>query len=181
MQSEEHYTQLLILSSLGIKCGVYFPDYKTIHWDKLNELMSSNIYSLTNNPLLEPFSRMVEHYRSSSYNDLDLGLLGNDNISLFYDKEEIPSVFLNSNKRSIGRYTIIDNGECEISLPEDNIDFVYDMLEKGHNCAYCPAFKICTGNFKEVENAYPACREFFSDLYDAIEYSIEKKEAINNN
>ena len=181
MLSEEHYTQLLILSSLGIQCGVYFPDNTTVNWEKLNELISSNIYSLTNNPVIEPFNYVINQYSSNSYSDIDLSLLDNDKIYLFLDKEEIPSLFSNNNKRNIGKYMVLDNGECEISIPEDNIDFVYDMLEQGHDCAFCPAFKICTGNFKEVENAYPACRDFFSDLYDAIEYSIEKKEKIKDN
>ena len=176
MQSEEHYTQLLILSSLGIRCGIYFPDNTTINWTKLNELMSLNIYSLTNNPVIEPFNYMINQYNSNSYNDFDLGLLENNKMYLFFDKEEIPSLFSTGNKRNTGKYSLLYNREFEVSLPVNNIDFACDM----YNCTYCSGFKICTGHFKEVENAYPACREFFSDLHEAIEYSIEKKEAINN-
>ena len=174
--SEEHYTQLLILSSLGIQCGIYFPDNTAINWTKLNELMSLNIYSLTNNPVIEPFNYMINQYDSDLYNDFDLGMLENNKMYLFFDKEEISSLFLTGNKRNIGKYSLLDNGEFEISTPVNNIDFASGM----YNCAYCFGFKICTGHFKEVENAYPACRDFFSDLHEAIEYSIEKRDAINN-
>jgi len=165
-----------ILSSLGIHCGIRFVNGKT-NWNIVNDLMHNIIYSKVPRAGLEPFDYILREYREDELTDFNMVLFQN------------PSKYLHVNRD--GKVTLtsedLDNGNFILESLTD-VDKLEDMeaykawftswqqlFIDNDPCAYCPAWRVCQGKFRDTAKEDNGCRQLFSDVMDAIDFKNEKQ------
>lgn len=164
-------TDLHLLSSLGIACGLEFGD-GPLPWGKVNDLMHYAIYSQTDHAPIEPFSYIATHYRSNRFTDFDSVYFSSPARFVYIDADW--HVALSRADLKSGNFV----GDGPAALADVTGSKAYaawrtrwqELMLQDAACAYCPAFRICTGRFLSNGAVEPGCKEFFSDMMDAAEY-----------
>lgn len=164
-----NYSELKILSSLGIQCGILL-DQQPINWDLLSDLLNYALYTRIDHGHIDPFKYLVKHYRDNGPTDF--------NRVYFND----PSTYIHMDESGNMSFTaeLLEQGEY-IQQPIQNAEQLKatsvfkDIIYKWHDhfinytpCSRCPAWRICLGKFAYLENY--ECRTFFSEVLEAIEY-----------
>lgn len=166
----ESYTDLQILSSLGVNCGLYF-DENPIPWEEFNDLMDFVVYPKVPRATVEPFNYLITHYQPKESIDFRSVYFENPLRYVHVDTDE--NFALSANDLKNGNF--IFKG---ISLLEDienqegykkEIQRWKKSFHKITACSSCAGWRICKGYFSERIESNPGCSGSFSDLMDAAD------------
>lgn len=148
------YTDLKIMASLGIDCGILLDKDSKIDDEKLLDLASYYYMSLAPHATIEPFEFILRHLREES----------NENFDSVYFRN--PLLYI----------------DAEAATNETDLIDVYDLKLKYYynhfialdDCSKCPAFKICN---RRMSTVLSSCSLTMNEIY---EYA-EMKQNMNNN
>jgi radical SAM protein with 4Fe4S-binding SPASM domain len=172
--SESNYTNLHILASLGIDCGIYFADKEKINWESLNDLMTYSVYGKVNHASIEPFNFLASHYNPGQMTDFSSVYFENPQMYLHIDANE--NIALTS--EDLKNENFVLQGLDKLNQVFDNEKFQetihswqqYFLQKEG--CAYCQAWRVCMGKFSESYEKNQGCRQFFADMMDAADHFL---------
>lgn len=192
--SKKNYTDLQILSSLGIECGVYFTD--TVHWENMTDLMHYTIYGKAEHAPVQPFFYIAANYRpdhitdfSSVYfdNPLEFVQMGSHgNLAALPGRlttadpakeggHSLPAVEKDDRDSDLnGTGSGIKEALCP-HTPGENPEAVRDRYMKdlddhfllNDGCAWCRAWRVCLGRFKDQAGYPQDCSRFFTEMMAA--------------
>lgn len=176
--NKANFTNLHILASLGIDCGISF-DEGDVDWEALNDLMTYAIYAKVKHASVEPFLYAAKHYSPERLTDFSTVYFENPQFYLHIDKDE--NIALTSKDLKAGKF--IAKGIAALETINENklyqdSEFAWqEFFLKDNHCAYCQAWRVCMGKFTETVEKTPGCRQFFTDMMDAADYyqTAEKK------
>jgi radical SAM protein with 4Fe4S-binding SPASM domain len=177
---EETYTDLQLMSSLGINCGLYF-DENPINWKECTDLMDFVVYPKVPRATVEPFHYIITEYQPKETINFSGVYFNNPEKYLHIDKNE--NVALTAENLTAGKYLF--NGVEQIqNIAENKAYKAYFQTwkKKFHKisaCSACPAWRICGGFFENRLESNPGCREAFSELIDAADLHYNNKEKEN--
>lgn len=166
-----NFTNLHILASLGIDCGVSF-DENNVDWEAMNDLMTYAVYSKVNHASVEPFQYIAQSYDPSRFTEFSSVYFDNPQTYLYIDKDE--NIALNSKDLKQGKF--IAKGLDALPGIHENEKFTESLhawqafFLKEDGCAYCQAWRVCLGKFSETYDKNPGCRQFFADLMEAADH-----------
>ena len=169
-----NYTNLHILASLGIDCGINFVENEKINWESLNDLMTYAIYGKVNHASIEPFNFIASHYNPGQLTDFSSVYFENPHAYLHIDKDE--NIAMTSSDLKKGKY--ICSGIQSFHQIHENEKYkeaVHSWQEfflKTEGCAYCQAWRVCLGKFAESFEKNQGCRPFFVDMMDAADHFL---------
>ena len=169
--NKANYTNLHILASLGVDCGIFFGENE-IDWSALNDLMTYAIYAKVGHATIEPFMYAVKHYSPDKLTDFGTVYFENRESYLHIDKDE--NIAHTSKDLKAGKF--IATGVEALSQIRENkfyqdAEYAWQEFFLNENpCAYCQAWRICVGKFTETFEKNPGCRQFFIDLMDAADF-----------
>jgi hypothetical protein len=179
---EKNLTDLMILASLGIDCGIFWDNKKNeeIDWEALNDLMHYAIYSRAKHAPIEPFHYLVSKYNPQKPTDFSSVYFDNPRRYLHIDEGENIALTY----RDLLRKNYIDKGISSVDTIEANQKYIefqtrwQNFFLKTEPCAFCSGWRICLGKFSSTYQKNPGCKDFFSDLMDASDFyrDLKKKE-----
>lgn len=164
------YTNLRILSSIGIPCGIHFgkidPD-----WDVINDLMYYSVYGKVKHASIEPFEYVTSQYKPDIYTDFSAVYFNDPHQSVHmneFGKIALTAEDLVSNKfiTDIEHFDSIEQNP----LYKEGLKRWQQFFLDNHLCSYCPAWRVCLGKFADKAEVNSVCKKFFSDLMDAADY-----------
>jgi len=168
--SDENYTSIRILSSLGIETAVVFNREK-IDWERLNDLMSYAFFAQGPHADIAPF-----HYVSTRYNKngrTDFGAIYFDDPSTYLHLDKQGRVALSAEDLRAGHFLIEDIEMIEqIEKHEkyrEGLERWREVFLRGFGCASCPGWRICLGKFSRTPLDGQGCRGFFTEMMDKVE------------
>lgn len=168
---KKNFTDLRILSSLGVPCGLVFGE-KKVNWDAVNDLMCYAIYGKVPHSPIEPFYFAASNYNPNKYVDLRSVYFENPKRYLHVNEEE--HIFLSSQELIDGHY--IENRLAMLDSITQNDEYKKRLnlwqtfFLESDGCAYCQGWRVCLGMFSSQSKENPGCKSFFSDLMDAADY-----------
>lgn len=181
-EKEKNFTDLMILASLGIDCGIFLGNEgnETIDWEAMDDLMHYAIYTRTRHAAIEPFHYVASNYNPKKPTDFGSVYFDNPRRYLHVDKEENIAL----THKNLLRKSFIDKGIGSIDTITDNQKYIesqtrwQDFFLKTGTCASCPSWRVCLGKFSSTYEQNPGCKDFFSDLMDASDFyrDLKKKE-----
>lgn len=166
----ETYTDLQILSSLGINCGLAF-GAEFIPWEEFNELMDFVVYPKVPRATVEPFNYLITQYQPKESIDFRSVYFENPERYVHVDRDE--NFALSANDLKNGRF--IFNGIDALKDIENHPEYrkaLQQWKKSFHKitpCSSCAGWRICRGFFEERLESNPGCREAFSELMDAAD------------
>ena len=159
-ESETSYTDLKVMSSLGVDCGLYMAPGKKMSDDSFLDLASYYFMSPVPHATIEPFEHILRH--------LDVE-----------KSEGFKSVFFEDPLK----FTLISSLDIFDECEHNNIDNDFAIKIKEHyqhfidldECAKCPAFKICD---KQMFQKLNECQKTMNEVYEYAELrnSINSKQ-----
>jgi hypothetical protein len=168
--SDENYTSIRILSSLGIETAVVFQQDK-IEWGRLLDLMSYAFFAQAPHAGIAPFHYVTTRYKKNERTDFGAVYFGDPWTYLHLDKQG--RVALSAEDLEAGHFLFEDIEKIE--KIDENQNYL-ESLEKwreiflhGFGCASCPGWRICLGKFSRTAPNGPGCREFFAEMMDRVE------------
>lgn len=156
-KSQTVFTDLKILSSLGIDCGIQIEDNVKIDDEKLLDLASYYYMSPVRHATIEPFEFILRHLRDES----------NESFSTVYFENQLQFLKISSAEDVV----LEESEEKEFDV---KMDTYYKHFMELDNCSKCPAFKICN---RQMESKLNACSVTMNEIY---EYA-ELRNDMNNN
>lgn len=175
--NSENLTSLRILSSLGVHCGLYFPDgIPVFPWDGINDLMHYSVYGKANHTPIEPF-----HYAEKSYKPQETFYFHTpffENPGRFLHIDNEGNIALSSRELAAGDF-ICSGVETidtitEIAEYQTRLSQWHEYFLENDDCAYCQAWRVCRGLYLKQCREDEQCREFFKDFLDALDFSYSK-------
>ena len=168
--SDENYTNIRILSSLGIETAAAF-NLKKIDWERLNDLMSYAFFAQAPHAPIDPF-----HYVSSRYDKnrrTDFGAVYFDDPRTYLHLDKEGRVALSSEDLEAGRFLfehieMIEQIEKHEKY-QQGLNRWREVFLHGFGCASCPGWRICLGKFSRTPLTGQGCREFFTEMMDQVE------------
>lgn len=140
------FTDLKIMSSMGVDCGILFDADVKIEDDKLLDLASYYYMSPAPHATIEPFEFILRHLRDES-------------------NESFDSIYFKNPLRYANAGT-----ESDIENFEDNFDLrlhnYYTHFMQLDDCSKCPAFKICN---RKMSDILSSCSEIMNEIYEYAE------------
>jgi hypothetical protein len=179
-QHESNFTGLRILSSLNIACGLYF-DEEANNWDSINDLMHYAIYTNAAHAPIEPFNWITLNYQPTEY--IDYSVVYFNDPTKYIHIDERGQIALTAEDLAKGNY--IDQGIISLNSIHKNKKIIqaensrYEIMLQMNECAFCRAFRICLAKFHSIRNKDQTCKIFFSDLMDAADYALSKRNKVN--
>lgn len=175
----ENLTAARILSSLGVMCGLSFENNaQPVDWDQLSDLLYYDTYGTANHAPIEPFNYTVSHYNpqeplyfTTPYFDNPFRFLHIDadwNIALS-GKKLTDEEYIASGIEALE--TIEENERYKKSISGEEAYFI-----ENKRCAYCPGWRVCRGSFERTCEKNEQCRQFFTDLLEAAEYTHNNRQ-----
>lgn len=165
---KENYTDLQIMTSLGIAGGLWFRG-NTIPWEEFNDLMTYSIYPKVYRADIEPFAYILRNYGRDQSLTFPVNNFDNPMRYLHVDKEE--NVALTAEKLKNGEYLF--QGLSNLDDIQNCKPFL-DWKKKAHKpfmnittCGSCPAWRICGGSLAFTLENNPGCRAAMEELFDA--------------
>lgn len=172
-------TELSIISSLGIACGVYFKDI-SINWEHMIDLMHYAVYSQGNHAPIEPFQYIVSHYKPLSNTDFS-PVYFNDPLKFIHidDKGQIA---FTAEELCHGHYfcegvSSIAN-MASMQAYEDRLHKWQEHFLEFSDCSSCPSWRVCQGKFSDTRDKDSGCRLFFSNMVEAAEFYQKKTDNV---
>lgn len=152
-------TDLKVLSSLGVDCGILIEDNHIMEDDKLLDLASYCYMSPAAHATIEPFEYILRHLSDEN--------ITNFNAVYFRD----PLLYTEVN-------TVEDATMFESITSEDDfrekMDCYYKHFMDLDECSKCAAFKICN---HQMKNKLEDCKKTMNEIYEFAECRNE----LNNN
>lgn len=181
-KSEETYTDLQLMASLGINCGLTF-DKAPINWSECSDLMDFVMYPKVPRATVEPFHFIITDYQPKEFINFSGVYFNNPERYLHIDKDENVAL----------TYEMLQNKEYLFT----GIEFIEDYKNhKGYKtyfqawkkkfqkitaCSSCPAWRICGGFFEDRIATNPGCSAAFSELINAADLHYNNKSKDNQN
>lgn len=172
--SDENYTTLRILSSLGVETAVVFSP-GMVSWARLSDLMSYAFFAQGLHAPIAPF-----HYVAARYDPnrrTGFGAVYFDDPSCYLHLDEGGRVFLSEEDQRKG-YFLFDDLEKIEEIEKD--DRYLEALERwrevflqGFGCASCPGWRVCLGRFSQGGRQGSECRDFFTEMMDKVEKFLQ--------
>jgi hypothetical protein len=173
VHKQKNLTDVRILSSLGIMCGIYFEDMgKSVNWDLIDDLLYYDVYGGVEHAPIEPFFYAVSHYDPKELLYFTTPYF--DNPTQFVHIDEDFNLALSRSLLEQGVYfasglEALDNIEAnEHYIAAQRRDEHYFI--ENRRCAYCPAWRICRGYFEIYCKKDTDCLQFFNDVLEAVGY-----------
>jgi hypothetical protein len=175
----KNLTDLMILASLGIHCGIFFGNEgnETVDWEAIDDLMHYAIYTRTRHATIEPFHYVASNYDPKKPTDFGSVYFDNPRRYLHMDKEENIAL----SHQDLLHQKFIDKGTGALDTITGNQKYIksqtswQDFFLKTATCAYCPSWRVCLGKFSSTYEQNPGCKDFFSDLMDASDFYRDLK------
>lgn len=168
------YRDIQILASLGISTGLFFEEEMPMS-DEIKDLVAYAFYSPIKHGTIEPFHTMEllycgENYvspKDASYEDSSRYIHINEKLEMAKSARNLKEGhFIGKGQKVI--YDIYHG----LEQPEREWQ---NFFIQSHPCSFCPAFRICSGYFSEVD-----CDESHKDLMMNILEGIEHAKRIKN-
>ena len=140
------FTDLKIMSSLGVDCGILLVDGVKVDDEKLLDLASYYYMSPVPHATMEPFEFILRHLRDESNESFQSVYFRNP--LLYIDAESV-----------INETVLVDDYELKL-LHYYNHFMILD------DCSKCPAFKICN---KKMFNMLSSCSQTMNEIYEYAE------------
>lgn len=157
-KSETVFTDLKILASIGIDCGISLEKDYIIDDEKFLDLASYYYMSPASHATIEPFEFIVRHVTDEC----------NNNFNYIYFSDPI----------YYKEISILEEVTSELLKHDNNLDVkmeeYYSHFLKLDNCSKCPAFKICN---RQMSSHLNNCQQTMNEVF---EYA-ELRNDINNN
>jgi hypothetical protein len=177
VHNQKNLTDVRILSSLGIMCGIYFEDtVKPVNWYLIDDLLCYDVYGRAEHAPIEPFFYAVSHYDPRE--PLFFTTPYFDNPTQFLHIDEDFHIALSRGLLENGDY-FASGAEALDHIEED--EHYREALRRDENyfienrrCAYCPAWRMCRGYFESYCKKDENCLQFFNDVLEAVEYKRNK-------
>lgn len=147
-KSPNVYTDLKILSSIGIDCGIQLEDNCKIDDDKLLDLASYYYMSPARHATIEPFEFILRHLRDES--NESFGSVYFDNPLQFLEVHSCEDV-------------INDQLEDDFDI---RMQVYYNHFMDLDDCSKCPAFKICN---HAMESKLTSCSTTMNEIFEYAE------------
>ncbi len=156
-QSETVYTDLKVMSSLGVDCGLLIDSNSILCDDKLLDLASYYYMSPASHASIEPFEFILRHLSDEKNESFD---------TIYFSNPLL--------------YTRISSVEEAVEFNNSVDDFFnirmanyYSHFMDLDQCSKCSAFKICSHN---LQDKLQSCESTLSEIY---EYAECRNELIN--
>lgn len=168
---KRNYTDLQILSSLGIHCGIYF-DGKSTDWDSMNDLMHYSVYGKAGHAPVEPFHYIVSNYTTGKITNFDAMYFDDPEIFLHLDEEM--NIALSSSDLAMNKF--IGKGRDDLENIHENPTFLKKKQDwqqhflQPNDCASCRSWRVCGGKFADCLELNPGCENFFTEMMNASDY-----------
>ncbi|NTW32213.1 MAG: hypothetical protein HGB12_06260 [Bacteroidetes bacterium] len=170
---KENFTNIHILASLGIDCGVFFGE-NNLDWEALNDLMTYSVYSKAHHATIEPFHFIINNYNPTRTTDFSSVYFNNPYTYLHIDSEE--NIAITKNDLIEGKYIASGiNLIPDISENEKYKEALHSWQEfflQENGCAFCQAWRVCMGKFSTSIKDNPGCSKFFVDMMEAADYFL---------
>ena len=140
------YSDLKIMSSLGVDCGILFESEAKIEDDKFLDLASYYYMSPVPHATMEPFEFILRHLHDEDNRSFD-SIYFKD--SLLYTE--------------VGAETDVESFEENFDLKLQNYYIHFMQLD---DCSKCPAFKICN---RKMSAILSSCSETMNEVYEYAE------------
>lgn len=179
-ENDENLVNVQILSTLGIYTGIFFNNKEKTDWEKVNELMNIYIYSLLllAHAPIEPFTYLTENYHPEKYLFFNTPYFENPKKYLFIDDD----FNIGLTQKDLKEKKFITSGYSKLHMITENLQYQQGINNWHHhflentNCSSCAAWRICQGCFNEVCDKNKACRQFFLELIDAVDFYYLRQE-----
>lgn len=148
------FTDLKIMASMGIDCGILLDDGVKVDDEKLLDLASYYYMSPAPHATMEPFEFILRHLREES----------NESFESVYFKN--PLLYTDA-KSVLNETELVDDYELKLQ-------HYYNHFMTLDDCSKCPAFKICN---RKVSTVLSSCSQTMDEIY---EYA-EMRQNMNNN
>lgn len=170
LDSDENYTNIRILSSLGVETVAASILIK-IDWERLIDLMSYAFFAQAPHASIDPFHYISTHYDKNQRTDFGAVYFDDPHTYLHLDKEG--RVALSSEDLEAGHFLFeqiemieeIENHEKY----QQGLNRWREVFLNGFGCASCPGWRICLGKFSRTPFDGQGCREFFTEMMDQVE------------
>jgi hypothetical protein len=168
--SEENYTGIRLLSSLGLAAGVIFQE-PALNWEALTDLTSYAFFGLAPHAPIEPFHYLASHYDRHRRTDFSAVYFADP--AGFLHLDETGRVALCEGDLAFGNFICQDLGElqnlADSPAYQQRLEAWRDFFLQPEGCAYCQGWRVCLGKFRRSAKTGPGCQEFFTDLMRAVE------------
>lgn len=166
----ENYTNLRILSSLGIASAVIFREPEP-DWENLSDLMTYALLGMVPHAHIEPFHYIATHYDTSK--PMDFSAVYFDDPRRYLHVNEQGWVALTSKDLEAQNFILGDlqglDAMAEQEAYLNRLEAWRELFLAPEGCAYCPGWRVCLGKFRGTAGANPGCREFFTELMEVAE------------
>jgi len=168
--SRDNYTNLRILSSLGIASAVVLREPE-VDWENLSDLMTYALLGLAPHAPIEPFQFTATHYDCARQTDFSAVYFAdpcrylhvNEQGCVALTPEELEAQ--NFILEDVQGLDAVEEHEAYIRRLEAWRDFF--LAPEG--CAYCQGWRVCLGKFRFTADSNPGCKAFFAELIEAAE------------
>ena len=159
-KSEKVYTELKIMASTGIDCGLWIDG--PLDDEKFMDLASYNFMSPVKHASIEPFDNILRNLYSEKH----------DNFDAVYFNDKTKFIYLD-NYSNLSVLDMTDDEEFEHDV-QSKMECHYKHFLNLDKCSKCQAYKICN---HKLENLLSNCENTMEEVY---EYA-EMRHDIDNN
>lgn len=153
-KSASVYTDLKVLSSLGIDCGIWLEDEMPVEDDKLLDLASFYYMSQARHATIEPFEFIMRHLNEEHNISFDAVYFTNPLMYQHVESaEEIPTD------------ETLEHDDFKVKM-----ETYYKHFIDLDDCAKCPAFKICNYRMNKV---LTSCSTTMNEVFEYAEIRNE--------
>ena len=153
-ESETAFTDLKIMASLGVDCGIYMKEGTKMSDESFLDLASYYYMSPVAHATIEPFAFIQRHLTEEK----------NENFESIYFKN--PMMFISATSIE----EIEDFDACEDSDFDIKLRNYYKHFIELDTCSKCPAFKICD---KKMMSRLDDCQSSMAEIYEYAELRNE--------
>jgi len=166
----ENCVAVQILASLGVNAAIGLHS-GPVDWDACTDLAYYAFYSRTRKAAIEPFTFMAKNYRRKC---VDIGEPFLDSPRRYLHLSPEGKVALTPAHLSRGGFLSETVGSISESTPtgEDVGDASHSLahLLEFDGCSVCQGWRLCGGRFAGERAGEGRCREFFTQILEAIEF-----------
>ena len=160
-KADTAFTDLKILSSVGVDCGLYMEDDVKMNDDSLLDLASYYFMSPVPHATVEPFEFILRHLTEEK-------------------NEGFESVFFDNPLQFVNIETIDDLHRIDSDRQDDfalKMDVYYKHFIDLDICSKCPAFKICN---RQMTNKLGCCQNTMNEIFEYAELRNSMNNQQNN-
>ena len=148
------FTDLKIMASMGVDCGILLEDGVKVDDERLLDLASYYYMSPVPHATMEPFEFILRHLRDENTESFE---------SVYFKN---PLMFTDA-ESALNETELVDDYELKL-------EHYYNHFMTLDDCSKCPAFKICN---RKVSTVLSSCSQTMDEIY---EYA-EMRQNLNDN